>query len=213
MKPLLLFFSILSILCFSTLARAEDGNAALYDAAAPADSGFLRVLNLSSSLAEIMISGKSNSQKVAAGTLGPYLFTSPGSHTVKVNQSEIAITFDKKVAITLLYDGQTFTEVRDDVPDDAKKAAIAFYNFSGVPMALKTADGKHTIVDGIAPSKSGNRKVNEIKIQLSAFENSAKVADFDELFLRKGRSYSFVVAPANGTYKLISLANTVDSIE
>ena len=41
------------------LSPAQDGNAALYDAVAPAGSAYLRVLNLSASGAEVMLSGKS----------------------------------------------------------------------------------------------------------------------------------------------------------
>lgn len=54
-----------ALLLVSTASLANDGNADLYDAVAPADSAFVRVLNLSDRSIDVTLSGKVNPQKVA----------------------------------------------------------------------------------------------------------------------------------------------------
>jgi len=71
-------------------------------------------------------------------------------------------------------------------------------------------DGKHVIVDPLSNGQTGSRMVNEIKIGFAAYEAEQKVASFDELFLKKGRSYSYVLLPGG---RSMSLANSIDPTE
>lgn len=194
-------------------AHAQDGNAALYDAVAPAGSAYIRVLNLASGMAEMMVSGKTAAQKVNGGQLGNYLFVAPGAHKVTIGQASLALNLPAKSALTLVYDGSSLLQIADNYVEDSKKAQIAFYNLTDQPLALKTRDGKHAVVDGVTPNQTATRMVNEIKIGFAAYAGERNVAQFAELFLKKGRSYSYVVIAEGGGYRTIGLMNGLDSIK
>ncbi|CAD5107304.1 alginate O-acetyltransferase AlgF [Zestomonas carbonaria] len=205
---------LLSLLLLAPLAaQAQDGNAALYGPVAPAGSAYVRVLNLSGAPAEVLLSGKASAQKVNAGQLGAYVFIAPGNRKITVNQTSQDANLQGNSAYTLVYDGSSLQSIVDPYSDDPKKALVAFYNLTDQPLALKTQDGKHAIVDNVAKNHSGVRPVNEIKIGFAAFNGEQSVARFDEQFLKKGRSYSYLVIPDGGSYRAISQANSLDAIE
>ncbi|MCP5163046.1 MAG: alginate O-acetyltransferase AlgF [Hahellaceae bacterium] len=194
-------------------ALAADGNGALYDAQAPADAAFIRVLNLDNTAADVLVSGKSASQKISAGQLGGYLFVDAGAHQVTVNSATTQLDVGKSSAKTLIFNHNGLTSLDDTYSDDSKKALVAFYNLTQQPLTLKTLDGKHAIVADIGPMSNGARKVNELKIAFAAYQGDQQIAVFDETFLKKGRSYSFLAIETQGQVKALSVANSVDSIE
>lgn len=202
-----------SLLLMTAHALAADGNADLYDAVAPANSTFVRVLNLSNSGIDVSLSGKTNPQKVAAGQLSGYRFTTPGKHSIGVAGQAIQPDLAANAASTLVYDGKTLTLIADKYVNEPKKAQVAFYNLTPAKATLKTVDGKHVIVDALSKDQTGSRMVNEIKIGFAAYVGEQNVANFDELFLKKGRSYSYVLLPQGSGYKSMSLANGIDPSE
>ncbi|AUF95882.1 alginate O-acetyltransferase complex protein AlgF [Pseudomonas sp. BIGb0278] len=203
-------FTAIALAFGSHLAVAAEGNADLYDAVAPADSAFVRVLNLSQSNIDVSLSGKVNPQKVAAGQLSGYRFIPAGTHKIAVGGKAIEPQLKANAASTVVYDGKQLKLIADKYVNEPKKAQIAFYNLSDKQAALKTVDGKHVIVDPLSNGQTGSRMVNEIKIGFAAYEAEQKVASFDELFLKKGRSYSYVLLPDN---RSMSMANSIDPTE
>ncbi|MHC5350598.1 alginate O-acetyltransferase AlgF [Pseudomonas sp. A46] len=192
---------------------AKDANADLYDAVAPADSAFVRVLNLSDKGVDVTLSGKVNPQKVAAGQLGGYRFVPPGRHRIAAGALAAEPELKANTATTLLYTGSELIPVADKFVNEPKKAQVAFYNLTGQDVALKTLDGKHAIVEPLGKNQTGSRMVNEIKIGFAAYAGEQNLARFDELFLKKGRSYSYVLLPQGSGYRTISLANSIDPTE
>lgn len=81
------------------------------------------------------------------------------------------------------------------------------------PLSLKTLDGKHAVVESVASQQAGTRMVNEIKIGFAAYAGEQNLARFDELFLKKGRSYSYVVIPSGAGVRTIAAMNGLDSIK
>ncbi|MNJ81247.1 Alginate O-acetyl transferase AlgF [compost metagenome] len=69
------------------------------------------------------------------------------------------------------------------------------------------------MVDTLGQDQTGSRMVNEIKIGFAAYDDQQKVAQFDELFLKKGRSYSYVLLPQGTGYRSMSMANSIDASE
>ena len=206
---------LLLALCLATpvLASAQDGNAALYDAVAPAGSAYVRMLNLSAAGSELMVSGKSAAQKVGAGQLGNYLFVAPGTHKLTAGSATLQTELKANSATTLIFDGQQLKAIADSYSEDSKKAQIAFYNLTDTPLSLKTLDGKHAVVEGVAGGQAGSRQVNEIKIGFAAYAGEQNLARFDELFLKKGRSYSYLVIPEGAGVRTIASMNGLDSIK
>lgn len=202
-----------TLVLISSQGIAAEGNADLYDAVAPADSAFVRVLNLSDSNIDVTLSGKLTPQRVAAGQLSGYRFTPAGSHKIAVGNKAIEPQLKANAASTVVYDGSKLTLIADKYVNEPKKAQIAFYNLTPTKVALKTVDGKSVVVDTLGQDQTGSRMVNEIKIGFAAYDDQQEVAQFDELFLKKGRSYSYVLLPQGTGYRSMSLANSIDASE
>lgn len=203
-----LFLSLFSLALVAQAHAGED----LYDAVAPANSAFLRILNLSNNAADVQIAGKSAAQKVSGGALGGYMFTPAGKVSLTVNNVSAQYDLAADSASTFLFDGSKLTQLDDKFVNDPRKALVSFYNISDKPVALKTADGKHTLIDTLEKNSTGNRLINEIKIKLAAYAGDSKVVDFDEQFLKKGRSYSYVLIEQGGRLRTIAVPNAVDPI-
>lgn len=197
----------------SAAAQAQDANADLYDPVAPANSAFVRVLNLSERNIEVTLSGKNKPQVVTSGQFGGYRFVAPGKQRIAVANQAVEHELKANTASTVIYrDGQLLL-IADQFVNEPRKAQIAFYNFTDKPAALKTLDGQHVVVDTIQRDQTGSRMVNELKIAFAAYVDNQQLIGFDELFLKKGRSYSYALLPAANGYRAITLANSVDPSE
>ncbi|MCO7514944.1 alginate O-acetyltransferase AlgF [Pseudomonas guariconensis] len=206
-------FTAITLAANGHAALAAEGNADLYDAVAPADSAFVRVLNLSDNSIDVSLSGKINPQKVAPGQLSGYRFVPAGPHKIAVGAQAIEPQLKANAASTVVYDGKQLSLIADKYINEPKKAQIAFYNLTPAKAALKTVDGKHVVVEPLGNGQTGSRMVNEIKIGFAAYVADQRVASFDELFLKKGRSYSYVLLPQGTGYRSMGQANSIDPTE
>lgn len=209
LSVLLLTFS------WSISQAAQDGNADLYDAVAPANSAFVRVLNLSERNIEVTLSGKNKPQAVTSGQFGGYRFVAPGKHQIAVGDKALESELKANTASTVIYRDGELLLIADQFVNEPRKAQIAFYNLTDKPAALKTVDGQHVVVEMITRDQTGSRMVNELKIAFAAYAEAEadKLVSFDELFLKKGRSYSYALLPAGSGYRAITLANSIDPTE
>jgi len=198
---------------FSVAALPAFAQEDLYDAVAPPDSGYVRLLNSSDQPLVLKISGYDKEHVAPSGQFSPYIFLSPGRYDITVGNEKTTLELATKQTMTLAANGSTLSALNDDIAQSAKKALIGFYNFSDQPMALKTQDGKVAIVDTLEPGKSGFREVNEVNIALSVYHDGEKVSDYESTLLRKGRSYSYLVFGAPGQYKTRIGNSEVDSPE
>ncbi len=185
-----------------------DENAALYDAAIPKDASFIRLANTTDKTLSVIID---NSQLVVpARQMGSYVILAEGSYPVSVEGLSMSVELAKAAAITVLYNGDSLESIQDSLPDNVKKSQVMFYNFSDEPLSLKTTDGKHAVVDSVAPGHVGVRQVNEVKMPFSVFSGDQSLLTFEPIFLRKGQTYSYVLMKdATGTLYSQSGANTV----
>lgn len=213
MKQLIHALYTAALLVLAQPSQAQDGNAALYGPVPPADAAFVRILNLSGETAEVLLSGKSRAQSVGAGRLGNFVFVEPGPRKISIGAHHQETDLPPHAALTLLFDGQNLRPILDSFSENPKKALVAFYNLTEQPLTLKTHDGRFTLIDNVAPLQASARPVNEIKISLAAFAGEQSLVGFDEAFLKKGRSYSYLVIPEAGGYRAMSLANALDAIE
>lgn len=211
-RSLLILLSLLGLLSQPSYAQEENADA-LYAAAAPSDSAFVRVINLSDRSISVAMSSKNQAQQIAPGQIGAYRFTAPGPTVVEIDQHKLTPTFEKNSATTYVYDGQSVRSLNDNFINEPKKAQIGFYNLSSQSLALKTADGRHVIVPTLAAGENGNRMVNELKIAFAAYSGEQSVADFPEAFLKKGRTYSYVVLPSATGLRAVSVASTLDPLD
>lgn len=201
------------LLLLGSWAQAQDGNADLYDGVAPADSVFVRVFNLSSTGIGFNVSGKQREQRVAAGQLGGYRFTTPGPVKVSVDGNTLEVDMAAGTAATVLYRGGQLILINDLFILDPRKAQVGFYNLTGQSVALKTRDGQHAVVDTLGPNETGMRAVNELKIGFSAYAGDRELAQFDEVFLKLGNTYSFMLVEEAIGLRTVSTQNLIDPTE
>ncbi|PKM29742.1 MAG: alginate O-acetyltransferase [Gammaproteobacteria bacterium HGW-Gammaproteobacteria-11] len=200
------------MLC-SALATAQDANADLYDAVAPADSAFIRVLNLSDISIEVGLTSKTLTQRVPVGQFSGYRFVPPGTHRITIGEQSLETELKANTASTVIYrDGQL--QLLDDAfVNEPRRAQIAFYNLTGMQAALKTADGQHVVVETLGQNQTGSRMVNEVKIGFAAYEGERLLVNYEEQLLRKGRSYSYALMPDASGFRAVMLANSIDPTE
>jgi len=211
-RTLASLLTMLALVVGTSHANENDG-AELYDAAAPADSAFVRVLNLSNSSLRVALAGKNQAQQIAAGEIGGYRFTPPGETRLEIGKQTISATLAANSATTFIHDGQQLRTLQDAFVNEPRKAQVRFYNPSGQSLALKTLDGRHVIVEEVAAGQNGSRMVNELKIAFAAYSGDNKVADFPEVFLKKGRTYSYLILPTSGGVRAVSMANALDPLD
>ena len=210
-----IFFTLVAgwLALSSALATAQDANADLYDAVAPADSAFVRVLNLGDLSIDVGLTGKTRPQRVPAGQFSGYRFVPPGMHRISIGEQTLEAELKANTASTVIYrDGQL--QLLDDAfVNEPRRAQIAFYNLTGMQAALKTADGQHVVVETLGQNQTGSRMVNEVKIGFAAYEGERLLVNFEEQLLRKGRSYSYALMPDASGFRAVMLANSIDPTE
>lgn len=211
-RTLASLLTLLALAAGTSHANENDG-AELYDAAAPVDSAFVRVLNLDTSSVRVALSGKNQAQLIAAGEIGGYRFTAPGETRLEIGKQTVSPTLAANSATTFIHDGQQLRSLQDAFVNEPKKAQVGFYNLSGQNLSLKTRDGRHVIVEEVAAGQNGSRMVNELKIAFAAYSGDSKVADFPEVFLKKGRTYSYLILPTSSGVRAVSMANGLDPLD
>lgn len=202
-----------SLFILSNYIQADESNADLYDAVAPADSAFVRIINLSNSTISATLTGKVNPQRIAVNQLGNYRFVTPGKHKVSTEKTSIDLDLKANSAVTLVYENNQLTLINDQFSNEPRKAQIAFYNLTNQPLALKTADGKQEVISTLNKNQTASRKINEIKIAFAAYLGSKKIIDYPINFLKKGGSYSYFVIPQGTSYKAIAQQSGIDPTE
>lgn len=180
-------------LCCLIAAIPSWADEGLYDNI-PKGSAFVRIINNTDSAVVFNSSAKTAGLTVAGRSISGYWFFK-GGHEYRFNISGMTAskTLSEKQVYTILYDGNSIQWLEGKFFESKRKAFVSFYNFTGKALSLKTQSGKHTVVEGVNPTAHGYREVNELKIALSAFAETGLVANFDEQFLRKGRSYTYLI--------------------
>ena len=116
-------------------------------------------------------------------------------------------------AATVLYRGGQLILINDLFILDPRKAQVGFYNLTDQSVALKTRDGQHAVVDTLGPNETGMRAVNELKIGFSAYAGDRELAQFDEVFLKLGNTYSFMLVEEAIGLRTVSTQNLIDPTE
>ncbi|WP_259364809.1 alginate O-acetyltransferase AlgF [Pseudomonas sp. 5Ae-yellow] len=192
-------------------ALAQDANADLYDAVAPANSAFIRLMNLSDAGVEVTLTSKTSAQRVGASQFGGYRFVEPGTHRIGVAGQALEVELKANTASTVLYRNGELELLTDDVVNEPARAQIVFYNLTDTDAALTTVDGKTPVVDSRPPFQNGSRMVNEVKIAFAAYAGERNLVAYPEQLLRKGRSYSYALLPEGGGYRGLAVANSIDA--
>ncbi|WP_245557900.1 alginate O-acetyltransferase AlgF [Deinococcus apachensis] len=182
----------LHILATTTYASAQETG--LYDAAPPADSAFVRVINAP---AATLGSKAVTAQK---GTVSSYVIVPQGEFSAKVGATSSKLTVEAGKFYSLALNGGKLVLLADQAAENRAKALLTIYNLSKAPSVdLKTADGKTAVVTGVKPGASGSRAVNGIVVDLAAFDKTKSLGTLKSVKLERGNAYAVVVTDSGVT--------------
>lgn len=173
---------------------ARAGDEGLYGPNAPPQSAFVRVFNATTA-------------PIAGATLdsqpfdnaGPFEatefeFTTPGTHTIVAGGARQAVDLDKNRFYTAVVRGDKITLIENERYSNRMKSLVLVYNLiDGTNLALKTADGRTTVVGPVKPNTAGGREINAVKTQLALFDGETSLAQVKPMTFERGRVFSLFV--------------------
>jgi alginate O-acetyltransferase complex protein AlgF len=183
----------LALIALAAASLAAVSAQGLYDPEPPANSAFVRVINAGSG--EL----KPGIDAVSYGAVGgfnasAYRVIPQGAHKLAAGAANKEVNVLAKRFYSMIVNGSDVTVLEDPANPGQTKAGLAIYNLSKIgSVALKTDDGKTTVVDGVAPGTVKSQAVNAIKVGLAAFNGSSKIASFPAVQLERGSTYSTIV--------------------
>ena len=190
---------------------AYAGEEELYAPLPPADSAFVRVVNLTSTPeAKITI----DEAAIPAGNenaVSEYVVIKEGARSLNFNEKKDPVTIEagQYYTIAVLSDGSVKT-FKDVLIEDPAKAVIYFYNFSDAAEATLMAPSHNTaIFEKVAADDSKSREINAVTFGLKATVKGVDAGSVDEVELKRGWGTSLFLTGAEGNYKLFSVQNTV----
>jgi alginate O-acetyltransferase complex protein AlgF len=194
---------------YSTAAQAA-GDEGLYDPAPPPNSAFVRVIdargqgNLQVTVGEAAIA-------VPATGISPYVVIPAGEQDVSLSteSKKLSLAAGKYYTIALFVGGSTEpTLLEDEILSNPAKSGIYVYNFSDAPsVKLFAPKPNAVVVDNLKPGSSAFKSVNAVTIDLALMDGPTKVADFNQLALKRRTGLTFVVFGSGAAKKGVAVPN------
>lgn len=205
--------SAAAIILMQAAAAGAQSTGLLYDPEPPADSAYVRVVNVGrDSAVDVLVDGKARLRNLAGGEAGDYLVLSAGKHTLALQpagKSAIAVSTGVDVvsgrAMTVAFPAlrnDTKPLVFEDKANANKlKAVLTLYHLDpkAGPLDVLSADGATKVFGGIAPGASSSLSVNPISIELIATKPGDKTAlARTSVAMAQGGTYSILLLPGEG---------------
>jgi len=185
--------TLLALSCIAGSPQASDSqDSALYDLA-PEGSAFVRLINLRRSASEVVLAEKSlkTNDHCAASR---YRYFSPGEYRVLSQDLQLAARLEPQQAYSIVIDESQLILIKDAYVNDRKRSLVSAYNFSqSTSLALKTADGKHTVFAGLEPLKQQARSINPVKAHFSLFADDVSVLAINPVIFERGVASSLLI--------------------
>jgi alginate O-acetyltransferase complex protein AlgF len=184
-------FALIALTVTASLATVSAQG--LYDPEPPANSAFVRVINAGTGEVKAGIDAVAYGA-VAGQNASAYRVIAQGAHKLAAGAANKEVNVLAKRFYSVIVNGSDVQVLEDPANPGQTKAGLAIYNLSKISsVALKTDDGKTTVVDGVAPGTVKSQSVNAIKVGLAAFNGSSKIASFPAVQLERGSTYSTIV--------------------
>jgi alginate O-acetyltransferase complex protein AlgF len=179
------------LLCASS-AMAQD--AGLYAPAPPANSAFVRVLNISTAELGNTVLGAER------GSASAYVVVPRGELSVKFGNIKNNFKVEAGKFYTAFRNGVKIVLLADPAVDNRAKALLTVYNLSKLTsVSLKTADGKTTVISDVSTGTSSSRAVNGITVDLAASTKNKILGTVNGVKLERGKAYAIVVTESGLT--------------
>jgi alginate O-acetyltransferase complex protein AlgF len=200
-------------LAFAPAAPAPAAGRSVYGPETPGDSAFVRVVHaipgspaLEPELGSTRFGALSYAQATAYRPVAPDIYQfSAGSL-----EQELIPASGRYYTIALLPDAVVVLE--DPAHTDPARAQVFLYNFSTLPRVdLATADGKTTVVAGVAPRAFGMVVVNAVSARLAVRSAGSPLKPVGDLGLARGSSFSVFVLGSASSPSVFTLRAAVQA--
>ncbi len=175
---------------------AQDGNEGLYEMAAPPDSAFVRVVNITEG--QVAVEMDDWRQSLSPRQAGDYLYRPAGKAQITVGGKPFEFGFEARSVQTLVFDGAALVAHQDIYFNNRLKALLVMYNLSDQPATLQTLNGAVSVIGPLIAGSSGEREINGVKVALRVALDSGVELPLDEVVLQRGRIYTVLVTPGSG---------------
>ncbi len=205
MKKLL---TALALLCvpFTAMAGEED----LYAPVPPADSAFVRTVNLTvdDGLAIQLDGAAFPAGEIAS--VSNYAVIKQGEKNLTAGEHKQPLTIEAKQYYTIAVSKDDAKLLKDAPIENPAKAMIYFYNLSDAADAtLDAPSHKATIFEKVAAGTNASRDINATTIDLTVKADGAEVAKLEKIELVRQAGVSIFLTGVKGEYKAFSVVNKV----
>jgi hypothetical protein len=180
-------------------AHAAD-DSGIYPPGVPADSAFVRVVDLSGAGgAEAQIDNLS--VPIGANASTTYQVLTPGKHTITLGSQSIDLEAEPSSAYTIALDttGARAAAINKDLmANDPAKATIALYNYTDEPITLTALAKEVPVFEAVAPGAAGQREMNPVGVDLKVKAAAAVVEEFPGFAIQPRSLVSFFVFGSGG---------------
>lgn len=190
------WIAIMVMLLSLPVWAAQDGNEGLYEMAAPPDSAFVRVVNITEG--QVAVEMDDWRQSLSPRQAGDYLYRPAGKAQITVGGKPFEFGFEARSVQTLVFDGAALVAHQDIYFNNRLKALLVMYNLSDQPATLQTLNGAVSVIGPLIAGSSGEREINGVKVALRVALDSGAELPLDEVVLQRGRIYTVLVTPGSG---------------
>jgi alginate O-acetyltransferase complex protein AlgF len=200
-----------ALAAFLIPVSAMAGEEALYAPVPPADSAFVRTVNLTGdATASIQLDGSS----LPAGAqplVSDYAVIKQGDHSLSAGAQKSPVTIEAKQYYTIVVaaDGKT-NVLKDALIEDPSKAMLYFYNLSDKSsVSLFAPSHKATVFENIAVGASTSRAINAVAIGLVVKAGDSEIGTTGDVDLKRQVGTSVFLTGKDGDYQVFSVQNKV----
>jgi len=167
----------------------------LYSATPPPGSSFIRVTNGTPTAGVAARVGAQVLPALPPYSSSSYLFLPPGDVAVSLADVEKTYTVaaDHYYTVAHTADGQKVFDLKG-LTSQLKSMVVLFNLLPDTTLSLKTADGKTTVFENVAPYTAVQREINPLSVQLALFRGTEKIANVPLKAFERGQPASLVVA-------------------
>lgn len=201
---------ILTLLIFiPALAMADEKE--LYKPLPPADSAFVRFVNLTDTKAD---AAKIGDVTIAPGEKTPvsdYSVVKKGKRTFYLGEktSPVSVEAGQYYTVVVPADG-SITVIQDALIENPAKAVIYFYNLSDSEEGTLVAPTHKTnIFEKVGSMKSESREINAVTFNLQAKAGKDDAGTIEGVNLKRQEGTSVFLTGKKGSYKSFSVQNAV----
>lgn len=189
-------------------AASLVSEAALYPAAAPPGSAYIRIFNNELTSAHPATVGDKALGTIPSYGASPFVFIAPGQYEMTVGHNRQIADLAGNHYYTAVSDKDGIRLLEQDKFDSQLKAVIYLFNLmDGTTLDLRTTPAGAQVIQAVAPRASGHREVNPTKIGLAVYSGETKLADLQQpAVLERGGIYSLFVSGSASAPRLTWVA-------